>query len=331
MAMPRGSVPYAPEEPDVGDVIFVEGVPGAGKSTTAQLLARQLAFHGRPARWIYEEEAPNPFVPEMPAAGFRTWEDFGEAHVERWRAFAREIAVAPETVIVESFLLQRPVFTMLRRDASPTIIEALVNRFATTVAALRPRLVHLFHSDPERAWRAVAAKRGAAYVAGTVERSAEWPFIQSRGLAGLDGVLAYWRAHAALCDAMVSWLPMETFVVDVTAGGWSERREQLCKLLGIPADEPPPPDPASLAPLAGRYRSGDQEITIDLEEGRLVLRGVLWPSNALLPVTPTVFDVEAWPLRVSFDEARDGGPRALRWHGSRMWWGGPTGVYARVE
>ena len=35
-------------------------------------------------------------------------------------------------------------------------------------------------------------------------------------------------------------------------------------------------------------------------EGRLVLRGILWASNALLPVAPNVFDIESWPLRLSF-------------------------------
>jgi hypothetical protein len=308
----------------VGELIFVEGSPGTGKSTTAQFLARQLTSHGRPARWIYEEEAPNPFVPEMPPLGFRTWEEFADAHVERWRAFARGVAAASDTVVVESYLLQRPVFTMLRRDATPTIIEALVNRFAGAVAPLRPKLIHLSHPDPARAWHTVAVRRGTDWAAKAVSRSADWPYLRARGVAGLDGVFAYWRAHGALCDGIVSRLPMETIVVNVTTGNWAERRQHLCKVLGIPADTPPRAHPAELATLTGRYRDGEHEVSISFEDGRLVLRGVLWPSNALLPVARNVFDVEAWPLRVSVDD--DG----LRWHGPRLWWGGPTGAYARV-
>jgi thymidylate kinase len=55
----------------VGELIFVEGVPGSGKSTTAQFIARRLARSGRPARWFYEEQAPNPFVPEIDPAHYR--------------------------------------------------------------------------------------------------------------------------------------------------------------------------------------------------------------------------------------------------------------------
>lgn len=53
---------------------------------------------------------------------------------------------------------------------------------------------------------------------------------------------------------------------------------------------------------------------------------LLWASNPLLPLSPNMFDVEAWPFRVSFEP--DGS--ALRWHGPRLWWGGPEGVYAGV-
>lgn len=306
----------------MGDVIFVEGPPGAGKSTTAQFLARQLTHHGRPARWIYEEEVPNPFVPEMPEAAWETWDEFADAHEERWRAFARVTAAARETLVVESYLLQRPVFTMLRRDAEPTAIESLVNRFARAVAALNPTLLYLAHPDPEESWRAVAAERGTL-IAQSVSRSETWPFTQSRGLTGLDGLLAYWRAHATLSDAIVSRLPMQRHVVDVTTGGWPERRQHLCTLLGIPAAEPAAPDPVALVPFIGQYRDGEREITVSFEDGRLVLRGVLWASNALLPVARNIFEVEAWPLRVSFED------EALHWHGPRLWWGGPAGVYVR--
>jgi thymidylate kinase len=58
----------------VSRLIFVEGFPGAGKSTTAQFLARQLARSGGRVRWVYEGEVPNPLVPTAPAGGYQSWE-----------------------------------------------------------------------------------------------------------------------------------------------------------------------------------------------------------------------------------------------------------------
>jgi hypothetical protein len=104
---------------------------------------------------------------------------------------------------------------------------------------LQPRLVQLAHPEPDVAWQAIAARRGAAFLDGAISRSREWDFTRSRGLTGLDGVLAYWRTHGALCDRLVSLLAMDTLVVDVSTGSWPERRHQLCTWLGIPPLAPP--------------------------------------------------------------------------------------------
>jgi hypothetical protein len=213
---------------------------------------------------------------------------------------------------------------MLRRDVDAGSVETVVRRFADAVAPLRPRLVQLAHPDPAEAWQATAEKRGDTFTTGALARAAEWPFLQSRRLSGLDGVRAYWRAHGALCDAIVARLSMETLVVEVSTGEWPARRAQLCAFIGVAAAEPPRPSVTDLGRFTGRYTDGQREVVVDLDAGRLSLSGVLWPTNALLPIADGLFDLEAWPFQITFDD------RGLSWSGPRLWWGGPAGRYERV-
>jgi predicted kinase len=312
----------------MGALIFVEGVPGSGKSTTAQFIARQLASHGRPARWIYEQEHPHPLVPGEPVTGYRSWDEFTDVRVDRWQAFAAAIARGSETVIVDGALLQLPVFSMLRRNAERPAVERLVNRLAGTVESLHPHLVCLVHRDPAKALRAVGIRRGAAWVAQQVARADQWEFTQTRGLAGVDAVPAFWKEHGGLCDDIMATLPMKKTVVDVAEGTWPARRREICAAFGVGADERVVASPDDVRAVIGRYRSGPHEVTVDTEDGRLVLHGRLWPTNALLPVSRHVFDVEAWPYQVTFEDDAGGAVRVMRWSTPRLE-GGPAGAYTR--
>ena len=311
-------------------LIFVEGFPGAGKSTTAQFLARQLTRHGGLARWVYEEEVPNPFVPTPPSGGYETWEQLADMRVERWRAFTAAAIDYDVTVIPESALLQLPVFTMLRRNADPSAIATLVSRLVETAAPLRPTLVYLARPDPEAAFRAIGERRGLAWLLRHAASSGGYAFTQARGLSGVEGLLAYWRAHAELCNAIVEGVDIPKLVLEVGPDSWAERRRQICDFADVPFGADAVADPTDIARVGGRYSDGKREVTIEMVDGRLILRGTLWFSNALLPVTPNVFDVESWPLRVIFDGDSAGRVHALHFSGPRLSWGGPSGVFARI-
>jgi hypothetical protein len=118
-------------------------------------------------------------------------------------------------------------------------------------------------------------------------------------------------------------------VLEVGPDGWDERRQRVCAFTEIPYEVDPDPTAAAAARVAGRYGDGRREVTIEVVDGRLVLRGVLWPTNALLAVRRNVFDVESWPLRLVFEEDAGGTIRAFRWTGARLSWGGPRGEYTR--
>jgi hypothetical protein len=250
--------------------------------------------------------------------------------VERWRAFAAAAAADDVTVVPESALLQLPVFTMLRRNVDPSLIAALVGRLAAAAAPLRPTLVYLARRDPEGAFRAIGEQRGLAWLLHHMAESGGYQFIQTRGLSGLDGLLAYWRAHADLCGAIVERVDLPKLVLEVGANGWVERRRQICDFIGVPYREDPIADAPTIAKVTGRFSDGKREVTIEMVEGRLAMRGTLWRSNALLPVALDVFDVESLPLRLNF--VGDTAERIDAFHcsGPRIWWPAPAGVFRRI-
>jgi hypothetical protein len=314
----------------VARLIFVEGFPGAGKSTTAQFLARLLARRGSAARWVYEEETPHPLVPPRPSRGYPSWETFTDARVARWRAFASAARDYEVTVIPESALLQTPVAAMLMRNADPVAIETLVRRLVESAAPLAPALVYLARRDPDAAFRGIGERRGMAWLLHHVQASAGFAFTRARRLTGLNGLLTYWRAHAELCEAIVDRLDLPKLVIDAGVDSVPERRRRICDFLDVPFDDEPPTDAAEIARMTGRYGDGRREATIEVMDGRLVLRGILWFTNALLPVTRNVFDIEAWPVRVVFEEDATGSVRAFRCSGPRLAWGSPSAVFARI-
>src|SRR5215831_20231002 len=276
-------------------LILIEGFPGAGKSTTAQFLARVVARRGSRARWIYEGEVPNPLVPPVPAGDYQSWEQFVDIRAERWRAFAAAAGDHDVTIVPESALLQLPVFTMLRRNVEASIIAGLVNRLVEAVAHLRPKLIYLARRDPEAALRAISERRGLSWLLQHAGSSEGFPFTQARGLSGFAGLFAYWRAHAELCDAIVEALDVPKLVLEVGPDGWGERRRRICDFVDIPFEDEPALDGVELERITGHYSDGRREVTIEALGVRPVVRGIHWRTDAqLLPVRRNVFDFESW-------------------------------------
>jgi hypothetical protein len=164
-------------------LLFVEGAPGTGKSTTAQFLAVHSSRHGRPARWVYEEETPHPIFGTQ--ADTSSWDAYFAQSVERWRLFTAQAHAAGDITVVDSALLQRPIFTLLREDVAPETALAFLARVGAVVRDADPVLLYLSHADRTAAFRALCAQRGDGWVADHVRRLEASPFGTRRGVGGL--------------------------------------------------------------------------------------------------------------------------------------------------
>src|SRR5262245_47045296 len=111
-------------------LIFVDGLPGSGKSTTAKSLAAELEQRGIPWRLFRERESDHPLNvggnlhPSGSATGNRlfaayTVDSFQEESLARWQAFVAEAARAEAVNVLDSYPFQNSVRVLLQMDADP--------------------------------------------------------------------------------------------------------------------------------------------------------------------------------------------------------------------
>lgn len=305
-------------------LVLVEGFPGNGKSATAQWLARQLGRAGRPARWVYEEEKPHPVLGEgwtrttLWRARFADW-------LSQWADFAEQARASDAVTILESAWLQVPVARMLRRDLAPGLITAFVHKTVEAMRGLDPALIYLWQPAPEEAMQKLFVRRGMTWATWHVSFFDPSPFARARRLSGFDGLLRYWREHSDLCDTIVPGAGLPTLALDPRAGSWEERRREIAAFLGITPVDDAPWTEAQLDRFPGEYREGSRRFVVRREGGALVLDGLLWPGNRLLPVGPDVVETESWPFLLTFLEG--GG---LRIDGPMVGQRRVAGTYARA-
>ena len=312
-------------------LVLVEGMPGSGKSTTAQWLAGELERQGRPARWVHEGEVPHPVV-DPPPVFLRDWKEILGRHFTGWSRFAAAVRAEETVVVVEGAFLQRSVAAILRRNLDGEIIRTFVARIADIIRPLDPALVYFHARDPINAFRTICDKRGMAWTLQHIGGFDGSAWARTHGASGMAGVLDYWREHAALCDAAAADAGLRTVTVGPEVGDWPARRRHIAAFLGL--TDPPSADGGGpdLARFVGSYRNErGREARLSIHDGVLAVDGLLWRRNRLVPRSPSIFEAESWPFRLTFEADPSGGVARFHLEGPDLPQTRLAGVYEKLD
>jgi thymidylate kinase len=325
-------------------LILVEGIPGAGKSTTAHFLRRHLARNGIPVRWWYEEQVGHPLYVFDDLASLRqVVSDIYSGHhrrvvtaaLARWRALAACLDHTEEVVVLDGCLLGYLTWTLFPAGVPHQEIEDYARRVAGIIRPARPCVVHLYERDTARALRRICERRGGATEERFIQRATHSPYGRRRGLQGFEGLVRYWEDYRALSAALLAAAELPVLTIESAAGAWPAYHRQITEYLGLPPPQEEAVPAASLAPLAGVYARGAgdgvQSCRVDLEGGSLFVTGLpcVWRHSRLIPVAPLTFEVESLPFRVHFEVDGSGAGRRLRAGGPSLFDGSPAGTFVR--
>lgn len=212
-------------------IVFIEGLPGTGKSTLARGLCELLREAGLEATWHLEEAADHPV---HPATFIRTRKEpgFAERCLENWHHFVKQVESKHGVHLLEGSAFQSTVRFMMEQENDCT--EGYFQRFIEIVNPLSPALIYLSSDNARQHSRNVASHRGASWSGKVSIYLQGTPYSTARNWKGESGMHSFWSDYAARCDELVKRSGMATLTLRAVPG---DVKSQLSRSIAFLRDK----------------------------------------------------------------------------------------------
>jgi hypothetical protein len=228
-------------------LIFVEGLPGSGKTTTASWLASRLPSERLMVNLLLEHQPEHPLNVggHLHPSGYTTGEafflrytsaSFVQESLQRWQAFVRAALQAEAISVLDSYPFQNTVRVLLQLNATPDCMRAYAGQVEALMMPLQPVLIYFNQRDLIHACHhlsTISAQRGKAWTDYVVELVTHCPYAMARHLEGFSGALTVIRDYKQLTDSLLRQSRVPRLVLEDCAGGWEGCYQQIEAFLGL--------------------------------------------------------------------------------------------------
>jgi adenylate kinase family enzyme len=211
-------------------IVFIEGVPGSGKSSMAERLCSIAISLGIDARWYLEESLNNPVRMKIGNA-LMPQGRFAEECLSVWARFVDQCKGQKTIHIFEGIAFQSTIrFMMEMREDG---IERYYSHFEEIVKPLNPRMIYLRPRDVASHSRDMCELRGEDWCTKVSNYLAQTQYSKYHGLKGASGMHQFWADYATLCGDLLLETSIPTKTIDFVSGEWERHMDEASTFLGL--------------------------------------------------------------------------------------------------
>ena len=222
-------------------ILFVDGLPGSGKSTAAKDIGRRCLDN----RIFLESHPSHPLlvgVPDENGAAFahihevHSAASFAAAALERLHAF---LGSADDDVpyVFESHPFQSTVRVLMQLDAPEPVLMRFWSELQKRLECADVRLLYFRENDPRQAITDIMRVRGVAWQNYVVEAFNHYPWTKARGLSGIEAVFRVIDQYAMLIDRLLASWRFDVLILPARPASYPERTEAFIRWLATPGPE----------------------------------------------------------------------------------------------
>ena len=227
--------------------IFVEGIMGSGKSTTAWFLTEHLQNNGMASHFMLEgptvEEPKHPLrvatdFPHPNAIWLDiTVDEFIDYSLQKWRSFVQEAQQSSTITVCDGLLFHGNTTDLLLMNADEVLIRHYVTQVIECIQELNPVLIYFYHEDVAKAIRNVCDTRGSDWETYQVNWKVGSPYGKQRSLHGFDGLVQLYQTYRTLCDDIFAQLVVPKLAIR-SEGDWVRYYRDILSFLHIDLSQP---------------------------------------------------------------------------------------------
>jgi thymidylate kinase len=207
-------------------LILIEGLPGAGKSTTCEYLGKYFLEQEVPCNWYLETDKEHPL--DFSSLKLK---DLSKDLAPLWRAFVEQILRENILAVVESrFWQNSALFMYMSEYPVEEIVEThqLVWREFVDIA---PALIYLYQTDVEKAMQRLYQERDRKIIEKDIELTSRYPWFQNRSLNDLGGWIEFFTAWQEVAEILYQDFPYQKIIIENPHEDWAQAYQQMMSFL----------------------------------------------------------------------------------------------------